>query len=247
MFFVYLITNMINGKQYVGQTRTSVEYRIKEHIWKKSPIGRDIKELGRENFSVETIEVCFSHEEVDYRERFWIKELDCKVPKGYNRTDGGNGSSGVVCSAETREKIAAAKRGRPLSPEHRAAIAATNRGRKPSPEEIAKAAAARRGKPLSPEHRAAIGAGHRGKKHSPEWVKKQADAQRGRKISPEAIAKMLATKEDRGTTGRGVPKTPEHCEALRRANADPEVKKRRSEAQKRRQARERAEREAASS
>ena len=46
MFLVYLITNLIDGRQYVGQTRNDVEYRIKEHVWKKTLVGRDIKALG---------------------------------------------------------------------------------------------------------------------------------------------------------------------------------------------------------
>ncbi len=245
MFFVYLITNQIDGRQYVGQTRNAVEYRIKEHVWKKTPIGRDIKELGRHNFSVEIIEVCFTHAEVDYWERFWIKELHTKFPNGYNKANGGNGSTGVICSEEVREKIAASKRGKPLSPEHRAAIASSNRGRKHPPEELEKMSAARRGKPLSAAHRAAISAGLKGKKKSPEWIAKQAAAQRGRKQSPESIAKAQATKEANGTTGRGVPKTPEHCAAMRRANAKPEVKARRSAASKAAHARRKAEREAA--
>jgi len=61
-------------------------------------------------------------------------------------------------SPETREKIAASKRGVPKSPEHRAKIAATLRGRKLSPEHVAKAAAANRGRKRSPEARARMSA-----------------------------------------------------------------------------------------
>ena len=47
---------------------------------------------GAENFSREVLAECETPEELDAQERFYIKKLDCKHPKGYNLTDGGRRS-----------------------------------------------------------------------------------------------------------------------------------------------------------
>lgn len=89
---VYKIENLINGKIYVGQTKKSLEKRIEQHKHnKKSCIGKAIQEYGFENFHSEVIENCDSAEKLNEREKFWIKELNCKFPNGYNKSDGGEG------------------------------------------------------------------------------------------------------------------------------------------------------------
>lgn len=34
--FIYLITNNVNGKQYVGQTTKTIEERWKRHCWQST-------------------------------------------------------------------------------------------------------------------------------------------------------------------------------------------------------------------
>lgn len=102
------------------------------------------------------------------RERFWITKLRSEGAPLVNATDGGEGvlghrpsaearakmaaaarrtrnRLGTITSAETREKIGAARRGRPLSPEHRASIGNGVRGRVVSMSERQKKSAAMRG------------------------------------------------------------------------------------------------------
>ena len=54
--FVYIITNRINGKQYVGQTHKSIEQRFKKHCeentHKNMPIVKAIHKYGKENFDI---------------------------------------------------------------------------------------------------------------------------------------------------------------------------------------------------
>ena len=89
---VYKIENLIDGKIYVVQIKKSLAKRIKQHKHnKKSCIGKAIQEYGFENFRYEIIENCNSAEELNEREKFWIKELNSKFPNGYNKTDGGEG------------------------------------------------------------------------------------------------------------------------------------------------------------
>jgi len=49
---VYLITNEVNGKHYVGQTTRTVEQRFKEHMESPYPIGKAIRKYGAENFTI---------------------------------------------------------------------------------------------------------------------------------------------------------------------------------------------------
>ncbi|MBQ6005770.1 MAG: GIY-YIG nuclease family protein [Selenomonadaceae bacterium] len=57
---IYLITNTLNGKMYVGQTRQKLSSRIYGHKSNKgkSAIDVAIRKYGWENFTVEVLETC---------------------------------------------------------------------------------------------------------------------------------------------------------------------------------------------
>jgi group I intron endonuclease len=112
-FCVYKITNLVNGKIYIGKT-SDVNARWKKHIKiaenKEEKayqyIHRSINKYGAENFSIEKIEDNLTEPESFDREIFWIKILDSKNPDvGMNLTDGGEGTSGLKWSENSREKI----------------------------------------------------------------------------------------------------------------------------------------------
>lgn len=88
--YVYLITNKLNGKQYVGFTTRAVSIRWKEHCeGSKGALHAAIRKYGVESFEVETV---FQSEELDLAlvaEEIWIEELDTLVPNGYNIREGG--------------------------------------------------------------------------------------------------------------------------------------------------------------
>jgi hypothetical protein len=105
----------------------------------------------------------------------------------YNRTNGGEGSSGVIHTPETRVKMSVAKKGKTFSPEHRANQSAAQKGKTHSPEARAKMSVAKKGKTFSPEHRANQSAARKGennpnygKSPSPETREKQSAAMKGR-------------------------------------------------------------------
>ena len=87
---VYKITNSLNGKIYVGQTRQKIEKRFLQHSTANSPLGQAMRQCGIENFTIEIIEECRTQEELNRREQFWIKVLNSKVPNGYNLSNGIN-------------------------------------------------------------------------------------------------------------------------------------------------------------
>ena len=74
MSYIYVITNDINGKQYVGQTSGSLEKRFKQHIndmnkrsEEKRPLYNAMKKYGIEHFHIALIEEC-SYKEIDKKE-----------------------------------------------------------------------------------------------------------------------------------------------------------------------------------
>ena len=119
---IYVITCLLNGMKYVGQTTRTIEQRFKEHASYKTHLGYAIQKYGQENFTIEILETCETPEQLDEREIYWIAKLNCKHPNGYNLTDGGEGFRGVKRTKEHNEKIAAANRGIPKSAKHRAKL-----------------------------------------------------------------------------------------------------------------------------
>lgn len=87
--YIYLITNKINGKQYVGQTARDIWTRFEEHCQNShgSAIGNAIQKYGYLNFSLQELETV-PLDLLDEREKYWIAYYDT-YHKGYNKTLGG--------------------------------------------------------------------------------------------------------------------------------------------------------------
>lgn len=93
--YIYKITNLINGKIYIGQTNNP-KRREREHFSLTPSILEDndgkilynaLLKYGPQNFSFEIIEdKCENYNE---KEKFWIKTLNTLIPFGYNMTEGG--------------------------------------------------------------------------------------------------------------------------------------------------------------
>lgn len=96
MAFIYVITNQINQKQYVGKTTKTIQERWKNHIEdskrrvaENRPLYRAINKYGIENFIIEQLEEC-SIDILSEREQYWIQKLNTYYG-GYNATYGGDG------------------------------------------------------------------------------------------------------------------------------------------------------------
>ena len=50
-----------------------------------------MRTCGLENFTIEVIERCETQAQANEREHFWIRVLNCRMPNGYNRSNGGEG------------------------------------------------------------------------------------------------------------------------------------------------------------
>lgn len=97
MFIVYKITNMINGKQYIGITKHSLKRRWQEHVNSANSLNdyyvfhKAIKKYGASNFQLEVLAKDLTKEEAQEKERLYIKQYNTYYlnNKGYNMTFGG--------------------------------------------------------------------------------------------------------------------------------------------------------------
>ena len=100
--FVYKITNLVNGKIYIGITEKTVEERFKEHLRfarrgdKDYPLYRAIRKYGEENFSVEIVDdTAKTRDELRKLEVYYISLYGANVcGKGYNQSPGGETNGG---------------------------------------------------------------------------------------------------------------------------------------------------------
>ena len=98
MGYIYKITNDINGKVYIGQTKHSIASRWKSHQYTASHSGKHgctylcnaINRYGADHFSIEEVEKC-SNEILNDKERYWIQYYQSyREENGYNLTLGGD-------------------------------------------------------------------------------------------------------------------------------------------------------------
>jgi hypothetical protein len=92
---VYLATNTINKKVYIGQTTMTLNQRISCHrINKRCRLfHRAIQKYGMDVFQWTTLAECVSKEELDQKEMYWIEKLNANNPVfGYNLKSGGAGN-----------------------------------------------------------------------------------------------------------------------------------------------------------
>lgn len=143
-FVAYKITNLINGKNYIGIHKHGLKYgeikRWKDHCKSKnkSIIARAIRKYGKENFSFEHIASTFNSQLLLNLERFLIEQYNSIHPNGYNLNVGGQGS--LNPSLIVRNKI----RQKMIGNKH-------SLGYKRTQEEIRKSAEKRKGLKLSDE------------------------------------------------------------------------------------------------
>jgi group I intron endonuclease len=100
---LYLITNLLNGKKYIGQTKSMISGRIygMKQRWnshKNKAINNKkrgctylysaIRKYGVNNFSIELILMC-TEDLIDNLEIEYIQQFSTLYPNGYNIERGG--------------------------------------------------------------------------------------------------------------------------------------------------------------
>jgi len=194
-FCVYLLTNTVNGKVYVGKA-SDLDSRWQKHLYNASEghdtaLYRAVRKYGGSAFTRRVLDACDTEDEAFAREIHWIATLAGFGPGGYNMTAGGEGPSGWKHAEESKALMvhhgaSNGMHGQTHTPEAREKIAAAAKaqprvlGRKHTDEAKVKIAAAAKGnkrcagRECSDETREKMSASHRG--HVP-WNKGKAGAQ----------------------------------------------------------------------
>lgn len=189
-YYIYLIYHPNGTPCYVGKGRA---HRWKQHAKTSSNqrLARIYAKYG--DLPIVKVKENLTNEEAMREEVLLIASIG-RENKGMgplvNFTDGGEGASGIVRSAETRAKLSAAKK-----------------GKKNSPEAIEKTAAAHRGVPRSKETIERIATSNRGQKRSPEICQKLSERMKGKPMHPNTRAAFVPKK--------GEKKTEKHAQSLR--------------------------------
>lgn len=132
--YIYETTNLINGKKYIGKKVSSV-FLNKNYLGSGKILKQAVLKEGKENFKIRLIEECFSKEDLNNKEKYWIKYYNAVEDNDYyNIAKGGEGgdtfsglsdnaknlirvkhsiaSSKLTMSNETKNKISKANKGR---------------------------------------------------------------------------------------------------------------------------------------
>lgn len=96
--FIYITTNLINGKKYIGQKKIDSGYRWNTYLGSGKLLLKAIDKYGGENFRRKIVDISKCEDELNTKEKEWIKRFDAvKSEDYYNLIDGG--ISGKVLSA----------------------------------------------------------------------------------------------------------------------------------------------------
>lgn len=82
---IYIITNKVNSKVYIGQTRKSLSERMRHHFSKYETcikLKKAIEQYGKENFSYNVLELV-PYSELNGKETFYIEQYN-SIKNGYN-------------------------------------------------------------------------------------------------------------------------------------------------------------------
>lgn len=206
--YIYITTNLLNGKRYIGEHRGSTKDPY--YYGSGTILLEAIKKYGKKNFINEVLEWCSDEEELHQREIYWIKYFDAVASDDfYNIAPGGVGTHSV--SLDARKDMSVKKKGKSpwnkgkkLSQEYCDKVSSAKKGSIPwnkgltkdtdhrvekyshkcSEEAKAKISAALSGKPSK----------LRGRTLSQETVQKISAAHKGKTFSADARKKMSAAK-----------------------------------------------------
>lgn len=147
--YVYKITNLVNGKIYIG--KHSTDNLDDNYMGSGVVLHQAYQKYGLEHFKKEVIQFYNGGDELNQGEIFWIARFNSTDPNiGYNRTFGGDGG-GLL--EETKRKISETLKGR----------VAWNKGKHHSEEQKQKISQANKGRVFSEEHKQKISESMKGK------------------------------------------------------------------------------------
>lgn len=92
VYYIYLTTNKVNGKKYIGQHYGEIE---DNYLGSGVNLAKAIKKYGKNNFSKEILHLCQSREDADKWEQYYIDLFNAVESENfYNLSYGGFGQDG---------------------------------------------------------------------------------------------------------------------------------------------------------
>ncbi len=202
--YVYLTTNLINGKQYVGDHTINPKENL-YYIGSGSYLYKANKKYTEFNFFKEILEWFETREEAFLAQEKYIKQYNTLVPNGYNiNPKGGHQVSGSM-SEETKNKIRLKRKGIKLnlSPEQRLRRSEVQKGKQHTKETKNKISESNKNKKMSNESKEKNRQSHLGKKASLETIKKLSDMRQGKSPWNKGIPNREENKKKRSQSLKG--------------------------------------------
>ncbi len=106
-YYIYKVTNKINGKIYIGSHRGKAD---DNYFGSGIAITRAVEKYGKENFTKEIIETQPTRQIMLERESYWLNELKCATnTQYYNMTNTAGGGCLIDGKTEEEKRIIIAK------------------------------------------------------------------------------------------------------------------------------------------
>lgn len=195
--FIYITTNIINGKKYIGQK--IFDNKFNNYLGSGKLLKQAIKKYGKKNFYREIIAITYNKNELNELEIEYICLHNAVNSKDYyNISHGGDSPmAGLYWSEEQKQGLSEAMKGHEVSEETKAKISESLKGEKHhnygkimSEEQKLKLSEVRMGVLHSKETREKISQSHIGITHSEESKQKMSISRKGVKMSEERKIKM---------------------------------------------------------
>lgn len=210
MGIIYVATNSINNKKYVGKTKRSLEERVKQHLLDSRKgafcFHKALVKYGENAFTWEVVDYADCPEELAIKEQQWIEKLHTYLgdPEclGYNMTTGGEGDNPVVYDQELRSKLSKSAKKRCTEDWVKARSGSNHYlyGKHPSDESRLKMSLASKGKPKTDSHKSNISKGlkdHTVSKDTKQKISKALSGNNhpkfGKKDSADTVEKKRAS------------------------------------------------------
>jgi group I intron endonuclease len=167
---IYKLTNLQNGKVYIGQTTRSLRQRLLDHSYQAkrsfSYLARAIHKYGMSAFKAEVLDTAPDLTTLNQKEEQWIAHYGSMVKTiGYNMVPGGLNHKHLE---ETKRLISVKNKSKIHTKEHNLKVSRARKGYHPTPEALKNQSLSHLGKKLSERQKLNISLALRGKPKSEE-------------------------------------------------------------------------------
>lgn len=94
--YIYMTTNLLNNKKYIGKHKAK-QFEPDKYLGSSKLLTAAILKHGKEHFTCDLLQECFSIDELNEAEKQWIKQFDAvNSEEFYNLAYGGEGGNTML-------------------------------------------------------------------------------------------------------------------------------------------------------